>query len=96
MTDGEAARLVEGEFADGKAVGRWNGWYPAGGVTMLDRGRRDATLKQAGERRAPGRSPAPAAGGHFTGFGKLDTASSPICLPISEPAIVELRKCTPS
>ena len=85
MTDAEAARLVEGQFADGKAVGRWNGWYPngraageadfeagditrlvawnaagavvfqvdvnAGGVKMLDSGRLDATLKQAGEAR---------------------------------------------
>jgi hypothetical protein len=29
-TDGEAARLLEGQFADGKAIGRWNGWYPNG------------------------------------------------------------------
>lgn len=29
-TDAEAARLVEGQFADGKAIGRWKGWYPNG------------------------------------------------------------------
>ncbi len=29
-TDAEAAPLVEGQFADGKAIGRWKGWYPNG------------------------------------------------------------------
>jgi hypothetical protein len=29
-TDGEAAPLVQGQFADGKAIGHWQGWYPNG------------------------------------------------------------------